>query len=73
MCKKKKKTEPILDDLLRNGKNVIVLYSYKSLSTTALSGFLVLYLNFSALKDLGITDKKFQIIFTESESLPVKN
>ena len=59
--------------LMRSGKNFIVLYSYKSLSTTALSGFLVLYLNFSALKCLGITDKKFRILFTESESLPVKN
>ena len=70
---KEKKIEPILNDLMRNGKNFIVLYSYKSLSTTALSGFLVLYLNFLALRCLGITDKKFQILFTESESLPVKN
>ena len=54
-------------------KNVMVLYSYKSLSTTVISGFFVLYLNFPAVKGVGITDKKFQIIFTESESLPVIN
>ena len=70
---KEKKTEPRLNDLIGNGKNFIVLYSYESLSTTALSGFLVLYLNFSGLRGLGITDKKFQILFTESEPLPVKN
>lgn len=46
---------------------------FKSLSTTALSGFLVLYLNILALKGVGITDKKFQIIFTDSELLPVIN
>ena len=56
-----------------NDKNFMVLHSYKRLSTTVLSGFLVLYLNSPALKSVGITDKKFQIIFTESESLPVIN
>ena len=69
----KKKTEPILHDLMGNDKNFMVLYSYKRLSTTVLSGFLVLYLNFPALKGVGITDKKSQITFTESESLPAIN
>ena len=68
-----KKTEPRFNDLMGNGKNFMVLYSYKSLSTIILSGFLVLYLKFSALKGVAITDKKFQKIFTESESLPVIN
>ena len=70
---KKKNPEPILNDLVGNGKNFMVLHSYKSLSTAVLSGFLMLYLNFSPPKGVGITDKKFKIIFTESKSLPVIN
>lgn len=66
-----KKTEPVLNDLMGNDKTFMFLYSYKRPSTTVLSGFLVLYLNFPAIKGVGITDKKFKIIFKESESLPV--
>ena len=44
--KKKIKTEPILRDIMGNGKKMYGSVLYEGLSPTALSGFHVLQLNF---------------------------
>ena len=67
-------TEPILNDIMGNGQKNYGSVLYKRLSTTVLieSISCALFELFSS-KECGITDKKFQIIFTGSELLPAMN